>query len=261
MVDTHAHLNFPDYRKDLREVIERAVKSDVEKIICVSSNIADSQRAIEIAQRFPEVYVAVGIHPHQTDPDNRMTIEKQIEILGRLAEQKKVVAIGECGLDFSPAPPGEKDRKKEEQIFLFKHQIELARRLNLPIIIHSREAFGETIQILTEVLSQSQPKGVFHCYSAGKRKTKEVEKIGFYFGVDGNLTYDDGLQNVFAQIPITRILLETDSPFLTPIPHRGQRNEPSFLPLVAKKLADIKKLSLRKVDKITSQNAKKLFRI
>lgn len=127
LVDTHAHLNFKDYQKDLNQVVNRAVKNGVEKIICVSSNLADSEKAIKLAQKYSgTIYAAVGIHPHQTDPNHPGLPEKQIEKLSKLAKEKEVAAIGECGLDYSPAPPREKDRSKKDQFFLFKEQIKLA---------------------------------------------------------------------------------------------------------------------------------------
>ena len=259
LVDTHAHLNFPDYQKDLKKVINRAVKNGVTKIICVSSNVADSKKAIKIAQKYPKiVYPAIGIHPQQTDPQNPDSPEKQIKKLTKLAEKNQVIAIGECGLDYSPAPPGEKDRTHKEQFFLFKKQIELAQKLSLPLIIHCRKAFPEIIEILNQHASHSL-KGVFHCYSAGKKGIEKVNQLDFYFGVDGNLTYDVGLQNVFAQIPLEKILLETDAPFLSPEPLRNQRNEPKNVKMIAECLAQLKNVSFEKICQITTKNVKKLF--
>lgn len=257
LIDTHAHLNFPDYEKDLDKVVARAIEVGVEKIICVSSNLADSQKAIEIAREYPDlVYTAVGIHPQQTDPKNKQLLEEQITILGKLAQEKEVVAIGECGLDFSPAPPGEKDRPHEVQIWLFQQQIELAEKLNLPLLIHSREAFKKTVESLKKLKGL---RGVFHCYSAGRRGIEKVNQLGFYFGVGGNLTYDVGLQNVFRLIPLEKIVLETDCPFLAPTPFRGQRNEPTNIKIIAETLAKIKNASLEKIAGITFKNFQSLF--
>ncbi|HUS60241.1 MAG TPA: TatD family hydrolase [Nevskiaceae bacterium] len=259
LIDAHAHLNFPDYQKDLDQVAKRAAENSVNKIICVSSNVTDSQKAIEIAKKYPEiVYPAIGIHPQQTDPENMDSLEKQIEKLTKLAEKNQAIAIGECGLDYSPAPPGEKDRNKKEQFFLFKKQIELAQKLSLPLIIHCRKAFPEIIEILNQYAGHSL-KGVFHCYSAGKKGIEKVNQLDFYFGVDGNLTYDVGLQNVFAQIPLEKILLETDAPFLSPEPLRNQRNEPKNVKMIAECLAQLKNVSFEKICQITTKNVKKLF--
>jgi len=261
LVDTHAHLNFREYREDLDEVIKRSIKNGVIKIICVSSNLKESKKAIEIAQKYPGVvYPAIGIHPHQTDPETKLSPARQVQKLGELAKNKEVVAIGECGLDYSPAPPGEKDRPQEEQIFLFRQQIELALKSNLPVAIHSREAFEETLAVLNEYKGKKL-RGVWHCYSAGKKEIEKVNQLGFCFGVDGNLTYDIGLQNVFAQIPLEKVLLETDCPFLTPELHRGTRNEPAHVKIIAECLARIKNLPFKEVARITTENAKNLFKI
>ena len=281
LVDTHAHLNFKDFQKNLDQVVRRSLKAGVGKIVCVSSNVEDAGRAIKIAQKYPGVvYAAVGIHPQQTDPQNPDSPEKQIQQLANLAQEKEVVAIGECGLDLSPAPPGEKDRSKDEQKLLFQEQIKLSLQLNKPLIVHSRKAFEETINLLLSTseegrsvdppseVSNSRPlalsprlSGVFHCYSAGKKGIARVDELGFLFGADGNLTYDEGLQNVFAQIPLEKILLETDCPFLAPEPYRGQTSEPAHVKLIAEFLAKVKKVPFEKVAKTTTQNAKNLFNI
>jgi len=257
MIDVHAHLNFKDYQKDLNQVIKKSVAAGVTKIICVSSNIADSKRAIKIARQYPNiVFPAVGIHPQQTDPNNKTPLKEQIAELKKLAFQKQVVAIAECGLDYSPAPPGEKDRSKKDQYYLFEAQLQIAKDLRLPVQIHSRKTYPDTLTVL-----QNHPglTGAWHCYSEGKKGIDPISNLGFYFGVDGNLTYDQGLQNVFAKIPLEKILLETDAPFLTPEPHRGERNEPAYLTYLAKKLAEMKKTSLKKIDKVTTENTKNLF--
>lgn len=261
LVDTHAHLNFKDYQDDLDEVVKRAIKNGVTKIICVSSNLEESEKAIKIAQKYGGiVYAAVGIHPQQTDPETKLSLEEQIKKLNKLAKHKEVVAIGEYGFDYSPAPPGEKDRSKKEQIFLFKKQIELALETKLPINVHSREASSDTLEMLNKYAKKGL-KGIWHCYSAGKKRIGKIGQLGFFFGVDGNLTYDEGLQNVFKQIPLEKILLETDCPFLSPEPHRGARNEPAHVKIIAECLAELKGISLEETAKITTQNAKNLFKI
>lgn len=263
LVDTHAHLNFPDYQQDLKQVIKRSCKNGAIKIICVSSNIDNSQKAIEIAKKFPgTVFAAIGIHPQQTDPETQESPEKQIKTLNQLAQEKEVVAIGECGLDYSPAPPGEKNRNKKEQYYLFEEQIKTAQRNKLPLMIHTRQAFSDTLEIIkNSQLStiNSRPRGIFHCYSAGKKGIGPVLKLGFYFGVDGNLTYDQGLQNIYAQIPLNRIVLETDSPYLSPAPFRNQRNEPKNIKLIAACLAKIKNQPTVEIERQTTINALKVI--
>jgi len=260
-VDTHCHLNFADFKTDLDEVIKRAIDNGVEKIICASSNVSDSQKAVEIAKKYKGiVFASVGIHPQKTDPENSFSVQKQIEIIRNLVCKKEVVAIGECGLDYSPAPPPEKDRTKEEQYFLFEEQIKIALEFKKPIIVHVRKAFEDTISILKKY-SKENLKGVFHCYSGGKKGIPLVNDLGFYFGIDGNITYDEGLQNIVKMISFEKILFETDSPFLTPIPYRGERNEPSNILLIAKCIAEVKNESFENVLDKVSNNTKLCFKI
>lgn len=262
LIDTHAHLNFPDFEKDLSEIVRKAINNGVDKIICVSSNLEDSQKAIEIARQFPQVVqAAIGIHPHQTDPQKQKTVKVQVQELEELARNLEVVAIGECGLDFSDAPPGEKNRSKEEQIFLFESQIKLAQKLKLPLSLHCRKATQDTIAVLEKFYSQQaeQTHGVWHCYSAGKSEIQKISNLGFYFGIDGNVTYDVGLQNVVKSIPLEKMVLETDCPFLSPIPYRGLRNEPANAKIIAEFLAQLLGYSFKKVAQITNANAEKVF--
>lgn len=257
LIDTHAHLNFPDFEKDLDQVIKGSLEKGVSQIICVSSNLQDSEKTIALTQKYPKiVFATVGIHPHQTDPENNLNISRQLQSLEKLAQKRGVVAIGECGLDFTPAPPGEKDRPEKKQIFLFEKQITLAKKLKLPIIVHCRKAFPLAVAILK---TSQVKKGVFHCYSTGKKGLDQVFSLGFYFGVDGNLTYDEGLQNVYKAIPLERIILETDAPFLSPEPYRGLRNEPANIKVIAKFLAGIKDTRFETLAEITTKNAQKLF--
>lgn len=259
LIDTHAHLNFPDFKKDLNKVIGRAIKAGVKKIICVSSNITDSQKSIEIAKKYPGIiFAAVGIHPQQTDPENPFSLKEQLKILNHLAKEKEVVAIGECGFDFSPPPPPEKERSLKEQVLLFTGQIKIAQETKKPLLIHSRKAFEETVSFLEKF---KNPGGIFHCYSGGKKGIEKVQKLGFYFGVAGNLTYDEGLQNVFRQIPLEKIVLETDCPFLAPLPFRGQLNEPSYLKITAQWLGKIKNISFKEITAVTTANAQKIFNL
>ena len=221
--------------------------------------MADSEKAIKIAQKYPGfIYAAVGIHPQQTDPNNTDSLEKQIKKLSKLAKKQEVIAIGECGLDYTPPPPNQKNRSQKEQLLLFKSQIKLAQRLNLPLIIHCRKSFPDVLSTLVQFQNL---KGVFHCYSAGKKGIAKINQLNFFFGVDGNLTYDKGLQNVFTQIPLNKILLETDAPFLTPEPLRHQRNEPKNVKIIAKSLAELKNVSFKKICQTTARNAQTLFQI
>lgn len=262
LVDTHAHLNFKDFEKDLDSTVKEALKKGVSKIVCVSSNFAESKKAIEIAKRYSEVvYAAVGIHPQKTDPENSDSPKIQLDKLDQLAKHSEIVAIGECGLDYSPAPPGELDRSRKEQFFLFEQQIELAKKLNLPLLIHSRKAITDTIGILQKHFNQlnNQSFGIWHCYYAGKKEIAKIQGLGLFFGIAGNLTYDPGLQNVAREIPLDKIVLETDCPFLSPEPFRGLRNHPGNVKIIAEYMAQLLGLSFEKICQITTENAKKVF--
>jgi TatD DNase family protein len=261
LIDTHAHLNFSDFDKDLDQLVEDSVKAGVEKIICVSSNLEDSKKAIEIAKKYPgTVMASVGIHPHQTDPKNQNSVEVQAKELEELAKNPEVVGIGECGLDYSDAPPGEKDRSKEEQIFLFETQIKLAQKLKLPISVHCRKATKETIEVLNKhFISPKYAFGVWHCYSAGKKEISKITELGLSFGIDGNITYDQGLQNVIKDIPLEKIILETDCPFLSPIPYRGLRNTPANVKISAEFIAQLLGYSFDQVSEITTKNAQRIY--
>lgn len=264
LVDTHCHLNFKDYDFDLDLVIKKSLAADVTKIVCVSSSLGDSRKSLAIAKKYPGiVYATVGIHPQQTDPENKKTIQLQVQELEELAKRPEVVAIGECGLDYSSASPPELDRTKEEQFYLFEKQIKIALKQNLPVCIHSRKATDNMILFLINQFNQSNQKlkGVWHCYSAGKTDIKKVQELGFYFGIDGNITYDAGLQNVVKEIPLEKIVLETDAPFLSPLPHRSLRNEPKNVKLIAEFIAKLKGVQISEVAEITSKNSVQLFKL
>jgi len=252
MIDTHAHLS-DKFGNDLK--IE-----GLEGVILAASCLEDAQNNLKLAETNKKLWPALGIHPQDTDPENKLSTEKQLELLERLAGDKKTVAIGECGLDFSPAPPGEKDRDQKEQEILFRGQIGIAQKHNLPLIIHARKAVDEVIEILKEYKNL---KGVFHCYAGGKKRIQKILDLPgeWYFGIDGNLTYEDGLVEVVQNVPKDRLILETDSPFLAPIPHRGETNYPEYVKYVYNRLAEIWEMSLTETEKIIDGNAKKLFKI
>lgn len=261
LIDTHAHLNFKDYA-DLKDVIERSLAKGVEKIICVSSNIADSIQSIEISRKYEGVvFAAVGIHPQCIDPENKDEIGTQLEKLETLILGNKglVVGIGECGLDFTDVVEGERKRSIDEQEKLFRGQIELAKKYDLPILLHFNKAHDYFLDKYSDL---KEIKGIFHCYVGGKKRLKRFLEYGeFMFGVNGLVTYDDGLQQVTKEIPLDRIVLETDCPFLAPLPYRGERNEPAHILLIAQKLVDIKSTSLEEISRQTGENVEKIFGI
>lgn len=259
MYDTHAHLNFPQLRDKIDQIVQESKKVGLKGIIIGSSNLADSKEAVALAQKYPGfLYASVGIHPQKTDPENRLSVEEQLSALKTLITDNRslITVVGETGLDFSEAPPGEKNRTKEDQYALFKGQIALAQKFNLPLAVHAREAVDEAI----EVLSAASHRGVMHCYAGGKKRVPRVLALPgeWYFGFDGNLTYDTGLQNTLKLIPEDRIIIETDSPYLTPIPHRGETNTPVFLPLIQEKINEVTGKDLTKQ---IEENTRKLFGI
>lgn len=258
LIDTHAHLNFKAFKDDYRETIKRAFAAGVLGIINVGSDLKTSKKAIEIAREYEKgVYAAVGIHPTHTGRIRDLTLE--IKELKKLAQDSKVVAVGETGLDFF-----HNKESREQQIVLFKELLSLGRELNLPLIVHCREAFKDLIDILKSTIPNKQysTSGVVHCFSGSLKEAKEILDLGLYISFTGNITYSkaEKLEQVAREIPLEKIMVETDSPFLAPIPHRGERNEPSYVVEVAKKIALIKGISFEKVAEITTQNAQKIFK-
>ncbi len=241
MIDIHSHLNFPELANQIDKIVQKSINKQVKGIIIGSSNLKDSAVAISLAQKHPHfLFATVGIHPQNTNPSDPTPLSTQLDNLEKLIQNNRpfIVGIGETGLDFSPAPPPEKDRPLPEQTKLFLAQTNLSLKYNLPLIIHARQATDQVIDILQNHPQNSKLKGVFHCYSGGKKRIPKILNLpgNWYFGFDGNLTYDEGLQNIILQIPPKKILIETDSPFLTPAPYRDEPNTPAFLPLIQAKI-------------------------
>ncbi|MDO8445794.1 MAG: YchF/TatD family DNA exonuclease [Deltaproteobacteria bacterium] len=251
LIDTHAHLEMKEFDLDRYEVIKRAKEAGVGYLISVGATLSGSRKAVELSERYENVYASVGIHPH----DVKEMDETTIQTLRELAKSPKVVAIGEIGLDyfkeFSP---------KDFQNIRFRELLSLARELDKPVIIHDRDAHEDTLRILKE---EGIKKGVVHCFSGDEEFAKEILKLGFYISFTGVITFPkaEDARKVVEQVPIERIMVETDSPYLAPVPHRGKRNEPAFVREVAKTIAEIKELSFEDVSRITTLNVKELFGI
>lgn len=251
LIDTHCHLDFPEFNQDRSDVIDRAQKAGVGYIINIGSSIDGSKRSLELAKENPMIYATIGIHPHYAKAVGGEVPDE----LKALAREDKVVAIGEVGLDYyrnlSP---------KELQARLFVNFINLARENNLPIIIHTREAHQDTLDILKREF-KDRIRGVMHCFSADEEYLKECLKMGLYISFTCNLTFKNAknLRNLAGKAPIERLLLETDAPFLAPQEYRGKRNEPSYLTYLVKELARIHGLSEDDIARITTYNAKMLF--
>lgn len=264
MIDVHCHLNFHAFEKDCDEVIKKALADGVSKIINVGTSIESSQKAVELAKRYKNLYAIVGVHPHHADKVQ----DDFIDELERLAKQKKIVAIGETGMDYySYKSNGVADPKVQEEIF--REQIELSIKLKLPLQIHNRLAGKDILEVLKYYKSELlDPPGMFHCMSGDVEFLRKVLDLGFYVGFDGNITYEGiakgentTLSELVKYAPIDRIVTETDSPYLTPAPHRGVRNIPSYVILVGKFIAEIKALSATYVKETTVENAEKIFEL
>lgn len=248
--DTHAHYDSGSFNPDRAEVLASLPESGVGLVVDPGCDVESSRAAIVLAEQYPHVYATVGIHPEDcggcTDAD--------FEEIRRLAQHEKVVAIGEIGLDYYWAenPP------KEFQQTVFRRQIELALELDLPIIVHDREAHGDSLAI---VLEYPDLRGVFHCYSGSPEMAAELLKRGWYLGFDGPITYKNAKRapEVVAITPLERIVVETDSPYLTPVPFRGKRNDSRLLPYVLETLAEWKGISTEEMIRITWENGKRLF--
>lgn len=249
LVDTHCHLDNEKFDEDRLEVIER-IKENLEFCVNIGYDLASSKKSLELAKEYDFIYAVIGVHPIDI-AEYSEEVEKELEILGK---NPKVVAIGEIGLDYHWMT-----EPKEVQQERFKRQLELAERLNKPVVIHTRDAMEDTVNILKEY---SNITGVIHCYPGSLETAKQLVDR-FYLGIGGTLTFKNSKKavEVVKDIPLDRIVIETDCPYLTPEPFRGKRNEPIYVEYVAKKIAEIKEISVEDVTKVTTENAKKLYRI
>jgi TatD DNase family protein len=251
LVDSHAHLDLPEFDDDRNEVIKRAKESGIDYILTIGINSESCSKAIKLADSYDFIYASIGIHPHDAKDVN----ENTYTALRSLANNKKVLAFGEIGLDFyrNLSPKG-------IQIKRFREQINLANELKLPVIIHNRDAHKETLKILKEECAKNLG-GVIHCFSGDYSMAKSCIDMGFYISIPGTITFPKAveLREIVKKLPLSKILIETDCPFLTPVPYRGNRNEPSFVRYVAEKIASLKDTSFEEVAEITSQNFRSLF--
>jgi TatD DNase family protein len=256
IIDTHIHLDDNRYNEDLEAVIERAKEAGVERFIIPGADPDTLQKAVIIAQKYDGVYFAVGVHPYDKE-------KLDIAYLERYITHEKCVAVGECGLDYFRLEGSDetKMREKEEQKEVFIAQIELAKKYKKPLIVHIRDASHDSRTIL-QMSDVQSIGGVLHCFNADE-ELLSLSNNGFYFGIGGVLTFKNAkkLLNILPKIPKERLLIETDGPYLTPTPYRGQRNEPLYTTLVAEKMAEILELSKADIEQITTQNALKLFNI
>ena len=253
LIDSHAHLDMEDYREDLEQVITRAVEGGVERIITIGIDLTSSIKALELANQYDFIYSTVGFHPHDAD----MVTDAHLNELQALAKESRVVAWGEIGLDFF------KNRsQREKQIEVFRTQLEIAYDIGLPVIIHNRDADKEILEILNSY-GKTYHKGIIHCFSGDYQTALTFIDLGFHISIPGIVTFKnaDKLKEVAARIPVERMLVETDAPFLAPVPKRGKRNEPLFVTHTAKMIAALRGMEFEELADITTDNCKKLFNI
>lgn len=252
VVDTHCHLDMEAYDIDREEVIAEARVAGVGKIISIGIDLKSSQRAVKLAERHQNIFATVGVHPHNVAE----TQESHYEKIMALAGHPKVVAYGEIGLDYA-----KKYAPENQQRDHFQRQVKMAKELNLPLVIHDREAHDEIMALLKE--SAPFPAGgVMHCFSGDRELADKVLALGFYISIPGVVTFNkaDSLKEVVIHAPISSLLLETDAPYLAPVPRRGKRNLPAYVLHTAQKIAELKEIPLAEVARQTTKNAEKLFR-
>jgi TatD DNase family protein len=251
LIDTHCHLNHADFTADRQATIRRAHAAGVGAMVVIGYDLASSESAVALAEAEPTLYATVGIHPHDASHCDDATLRR----LRELGEHAKVVALGEIGLDFyrnlSP---------REAQESAFRRQIRLARDLGLPIILHTRESEAEVLDILEAEGTGGLP-GIMHCFSSGPEIAARCFDLGFHIGVGGVVTFKNAraLHETVAALPIERIVIETDAPYLAPHPHRGKRNEPAYVALVAERLAELHRRTVPEVARVTTANAHAVF--
>ena len=256
IIDTHIHLDDSRYDDDFEDVIKRAYENGVERFVIPGADPKTLKKAVKIAQSHENIYFAIGVHPYDMEDFNEEDFEKY-------ANHEKCVAIGECGMDYYrlEGSSEENEAEKTAQERVFRRQIQLAKKYKKPLIVHIRDASGDSKRILLEE-GAGEVGGVLHCYNADEQLLS-LAKENFYFGIGGVLTFKNArkLVNVLPKIPLDKIVIETDGPYLTPTPYRGERNEPAYTKFVAQKISELLDIDEGEVERITTENAKKLFHI
>ena len=254
LIDTHTHLYSSQFDQDREDVIKQSIKNGVDKFLLPNIDKSSIQGMLALQNKFPlNCFAMMGLHPCSVD----LNWEQELEEINTLLQQERIIAIGEIGIDLYWDKTYVAQQKEA-----FIRQISWAKEMNLPIVIHARDSFSEIYSVLDQV-NDERLKGVFHCFTGSSEDVSKIQSYGgFKFGIGGVVTFKkSGLDEVVKHIPIEEILLETDAPYLAPTPHRGKRNESSYLPIIASKLSDIFEISEQEVARITSQNAVELFRL
>ena len=251
--DTHAHYDDEAYEEDREDILKLIRQDGVGLVTDVGATIASTKKAVALSEQYDFIYAAVGVHPEGVEE----LTDQDMDWLCELAKREKVVAIGEIGLDYYYEDP-----KRDIQKIWFRKQLEVARKTGLPVVIHSRDAAQDTLDIIKEEHGE-QIGGVIHCFSYGKEMAQVYLDMGFYLGIGGVVTFKNGkkLKEVVKYTPIERIVLETDAPYLTPEPNRGKRNASHYLKYVAQEIAQLKGMTAKEVIAVTTKNAKEMYRI
>ena len=251
MIDSHCHLDHEPLKSDLSNIIKRSKDEGIEKLLTISTSVESFQKIKKIINEDEIIFGTIGIHPHETD-NNEISIDY---IVKNFEENPKIIGIGETGLDFYY-----NNSDKEKQIKSFKKHIEASIKTNSPVIVHSRNAEDETFEILNKYRGEKL-KILMHCFTGSKNFAEKLLELNAFFSASGIITFKNSidLQETFKILPLEKILIETDSPYLAPVPNRGKKNEPSFLSYTAQKLADIKDVSKKEITKITTKNFNNLF--
>ena len=250
--DTHAHYDDAQFDADREALLSAMPENGVGLILDPGCDLESSRAAIALAEQYPHIYAAVGYHPENCAPYT----DADLDILRRLAQHPKVVAIGEIGLDYY----WEQNPPKEFQQAVFRAQLALARELSLPVIVHDRDALADCLAIAKEF---PEVRGVFHCYSGSVEMARELWKLGWYLGLDGPVTYKNARRTVevAAEVPLERLLLETDSPYMAPVPKRGTRNDSRNIRCIAEKIAEIRNMTADAIIRVSAENGRRLFGI
>jgi TatD DNase family protein len=252
LVDSHCHLDFPDFEAERDQIVARAREAGIGAMVTISTRLSQFGRVLAVAEHYDGIFCSVGTHPHEASAERDLPLE---DILSHTSHTK-VVAIGEAGLDYFY-----QHSTREDQEAGFRKHIEAARQTGLPLVIHTRDAEEDTARILREEMAQGPFKAVLHCFTGGAELARTGIELGLYVSFSGILTFpkSDALREVAASLPLDRLLVETDAPYLAPAPNRGKRNEPAFVRHTAKKLAEVKGVSEAEIARITTDNFFRLF--
>lgn len=252
IIDSHCHLNFPEFKEDIVEVVDRAKRAGVSGMVSICTDLEEFDEIHAIANRFENVWCTVGVHPNDTESKQ----EADVETLVRLSKSLKVVGFGETGLDYYRTTADKKVQEKS-----FKIHIEAAREAGLPIVVHTRDADEDTAILLADEVAKGGLKGVLHCFASSRKLAEKGLELGFYISFSGIVTFKSAveLKEIAKDIPLDRMLVETDAPFLAPMPHRGKRNEPAYTRLTAEYLAELKGIPFEELAQKTTANFFNLF--